>query len=121
MTGLAVTVPHGFEIVRARPTKGWIAAVEGSTATWSGGPLAHLQIATFLLDVDVTADPGPATIDSRQLYPGGESVMWPATLTVVPGRASESGGRLVPALIVGLVGLAVASALGLLVWHRRTA
>jgi hypothetical protein len=32
-----------------------------------GGPLAHLSIESFRLDVDVTAPPGPATLDTIQM------------------------------------------------------
>ena len=80
---------------RARPAAGWTATVDGSTATWQGGPLAHLAIETFRLELDVSSNPGLATLDTVQLYPSGATVKRPATLTVVPGarRRAVAGCR----------------------------
>ena len=109
MSGLTIDVPAGFRIVRAHPTAGWTATVDGSTSTWRGGPLAHLALETFRLDVDVTSRPGPVTLDTMQLYPSGKTVSWPATLTVVPGQDDEqsrqtAGWALIAAIAgVGLV------------------
>ena len=86
MTGVIVTVPAGFRIVRAHPSPGWTETVDGSTATWQGGPLAHLTVETFRLEIDVSAPPGTAMLNTRELYPSGATVDWPATLTVVPGQ-----------------------------------
>jgi hypothetical protein len=119
MSGVTISVPAGLQIVRAHPTAGWTATLDGSTSTWRGGPLAHLSIENFRLDVDVTAPPGPATIDTMQLYPSGASVSWPATLTVVPGPVDEeaqSVGWGVIAAIVG-AGLLVAACIGGLAWR----
>ena len=120
MTGVTISVPAGFQIVRAHSTVGWTATLDGSTSTWRGGPLAHLSIETFRLDVDVTAHPGQATLGTVQLYPSGARVSWPAPLTVVPGQADEeaqggSGG--VIAAIVG-AGLLVAACIAVLAWRR---
>ena len=120
MSGVAISVPGGFQILRAHPIAGWTATLDGSTSTWRGGPLAHLSIETFRLDVDVAADPGPATLDTVLLYPSGARVSWPATLTVVPGHAgeeTESGRWGVIAAIVG-VGLLVAASIAVLAWRR---
>ena len=116
MSGVAIRVPAGFQIVRAHPIAGWTATLDGSTSTWRGGPLAHLSIETFRLDVDVTAHPGPATLDTVQLYPSGAKVSWPATLTVVPGQAGEEaqgGSWGVIAAIVG-IGLLVTASIAVL-------
>lgn len=120
MSGVTVSVPAGFRIVQARPTAGWTATVDGSTSTWLGGPLAHLAIETFRLDVDVTSDPGPVTLDTVQRYPSGATVDWPATLTVVPGpddEQSQGVGWALVAAIVG-VGLVVIAGVALLAWRR---
>jgi len=69
MSAVAVSVPSGFRIVRAHATPGWAATLDGSTVTWRGGPLAHLTVETFRLDVDVSADPGPVALTTRELYP----------------------------------------------------
>jgi hypothetical protein len=120
MSGLTIGVPAGFRIVRARPTAGWTVTADGSTSTWRGGPLAHLAIETFRLDVDVTARPGLVTLDSIQLYASGATVNWPATLTVVPGQddeQSEGVGWTLIAALVG-VGLVVMAGVALLAWRR---
>ena len=120
MSGVTISVPAGFRIVQAGPTAGWAATVDGSTSTWRGGPLAHLAIETFRLDVDVTSDPGLVTLDTMQLYPSGATVDWPATLTVVPGpddEQSQNVGKALIAAIVG-VGLVVIAGVALLAWRR---
>ena len=116
MSGVVIGVPSGFRIVRAHHVAGWTATLAGPTSTWRGGPLAHLSIETFRLDVDVTANPGPATLYTVLLYPSGARVSWPATLTVVPGQAGEEaqgGGWGVIAAIVG-VGLLVTASIAVL-------
>ena len=119
MSGVTISVPAGFDIVRARPTAGWTATVDGSTSTWQGGPLAHLSIETFRLDVDVSAAPGPATLDTLQRYPSAVTVNWPATLTVVPGEdeQSQSVGWGLIAAVAG-AGLIVAAGVAVLAWRR---
>jgi len=123
MTGIEVNVPEGFRIDEARPAAGWTARVNGSTATWGGGQLAHLAIETFILEVEVTADPGAATLETRQLYPSGAKVTWPAGFTVLPGANPPAGATsqdVGPALAVaGAVGLAVALGVALLARGRR--
>ena len=118
MSGLTIDVPAGFRIVQARRTAGWAATVDSTTSTWRGGPLAHLDIETFRLDVEITSDSGLVTLDTIQLYPSGATVNWPATLTVLPGRDDEQtqsvGWALVAAIVgVGLVVIAGVAALAL--------
>jgi hypothetical protein len=87
----------------------------------AGGPLAHLTVETFRLDVDVSAPPGPVTLNTRELYPSGATVNWPATVTVVPGPddgQSESVGRGWIAAIAG-VGLIFIAGLAILAWGRK--
>jgi hypothetical protein len=119
MLGLTIDLPDGVRIVQSRPTAGWAATVEGSRSTWRRGPLAHLAIATFRLDVGVTSDPGLVTLSTTQLYPSGTTVNWPATLTVVPGddnEQSQNGWRSIAA-IVG-VGLVVSAGVAVLALRR---
>ena len=121
MWGVTVSVPADFRIVRAHPTAGWTATFDGSTATWRGGLLAHLTVETFRLDVDVSAPPGPATLNTRERYPSGATVDWPATLTVVPGAHDKGSGgfdRGLTAAIAG-VGLIFVAGLMVLAWRRR--
>lgn len=122
MNGFTATVPSGFRIVEARPADGWTADVDGDTVRWRGGPLAHLSIETFVVRVDVTADPGAATLDLRQLYPSGAQVTWSGDLTVVRGPRSRAGNtpETLPTLaVIGGFGLSVLVGLGALAWRRR--
>jgi hypothetical protein len=123
MNGFEVMVPTGFRIHEARPAAGWTARVDGSTATWGGGRLTHLAIETFLLEVEVNADPGVATLETRQLYPSGAQVTWPAGFTVLPGANPPAGATsrdVTPAhAVAGVVGLAVALGVALLARGRR--
>ena len=120
MSGVTISVPDGFRIVRARPTAGWNATIDGSTATWRGGGLAHLAIETFRLDVDVTSEPGLVTLDTVQLYPSGATVDWPATLTVVPGPSDEQSRSVGWAFVAALVavGLVVSAAVAVVARRR---
>jgi hypothetical protein len=119
MSGLSITVPDGFRIVRARAPAGWQATADGSTATWQGGALAHLMIETFRLDVDVAAAPGMVTLDTAQLYPSKATVHWPATLTVVPGPNDEQS-QTIPWVPVGaLAGVGLVLIGGIAVLARR--
>jgi hypothetical protein len=121
MTGLTVMLPDGLRIVRAHPSARWTASADDSTATWRGGPAEYWAVDTFVLDLDVTASPGQLTFDTVQHYPGGETVTWPVTLTVVPGPEDEPSQNLGWALAAGVAGLAVVTGLGVLAWRRRTA
>jgi hypothetical protein len=119
MSGVTIDVPEGFRIIRARTANGWTATATGSTSTWRGGPLAHLAIETFRLDVSVEADPGLVTLDTTQLYTSGATVHWPATLTVVPGEGTgrSSIGWTLIAAVVG-VGLLVSVGVAVLALRR---
>jgi hypothetical protein len=120
MNGFTATVPSGFHIVDARPAAGWAADVDGDTVRWRGGPLAHLSIETFVVRIDVTADPGAVTLDMRQLYPSGAQVTWSGDLTVAPGSGSSAGSETLPTLaIIGACGLSVLVGLAALAWRRR--
>jgi hypothetical protein len=121
MSGVTISVPAGFRIVGAHPLAGWAETVAGAKATWRGGPLAHLAVETFLLDVEVTAPPGLVTLDTLQLYPSGASVNWPASLTVVPGAGDEEPESVGWGLIAAIagVGLIFIAGLAVLAWRRR--
>ena len=123
MSGVTVSVPAGIRIVRTHSTAGWTARLDGSTATWRGGPLAYLTVETFRLDVDVSARPGPVTLNTRELYPSGATVDWPATLTVTPGPDDghpEGVGWGWIGAIAG-VGLLFIAGLAVLAWRRARA
>ena len=118
MSGVTISVPEGFRIVRAHPAAGWTATLDGSTSTWRGGPLAHLTVETFRLEVDVTARPGLATLDTLQLYPSGATVNWPATVTVVPGQ-NDGSHDVAWGLVAALIGVGLVVVAGVAVLARR--
>jgi hypothetical protein len=113
MSGVSVSVPAHVRIVRAHPTAGWTATLDGPTATWRGGPLAYLSLETFRLDVDVSAPPGPVRLNTRELYPSGATLDWPATLTVVPGQQDERSGTVAWSWLAAIVGVGVIFIVGL--------
>ena len=113
-----VTVPSEFRIVHAHPADGWESRVRGSTATWTEGSLAPGAEATFKLELEAPAEPGPATIEISQRYPGGDVVTWGVGLTVTPASEAPSQ-NLGWALVTALVGLIVLAAVGV-AFLRRT-
>jgi hypothetical protein len=121
MSGVAVSVPADLRIVRAHRTAGWTATLDGSTATWRGGALAHLTVETFRFDVDVSAPPGPVTLNTRELYPSRATVDWPATLTVVPGPEGDQSEGVAWGWIAAIAGVGVIFVAGLavLAWRRK--
>ena len=117
MTGFVVSVPSEFRIVEARSDGSWRGAVQGSTATWQGGSLESGADATFTLELEGPAAPGPATIEAEQRYPGGEVVRWPVALTVTPFTESPPQ-NLGWALVTALVGLVVIAGIGVAIVRR---
>ncbi len=119
MTGLSITVPAGLSIVEAVPPGGgWEGAVAGATASWTGGSLPAGEVTSFSLVLEASGDPGDVTLDTRQLYPGGEEVRWGVVLTILPGSDSAgSRGTLVVVLVT--IGLLLIATLGAVVWLRR--
>jgi uncharacterized protein YcnI len=117
MTGFAVTVPDGLDIVHAHGPDGWEASIAGRTATWNGGTVAAGAEATFGLVLDVTADPGTVELQAQQRYRDGV-VRWPISLTVTPAAEGPSE-NLALAGVVGLIGALVIAAGATLAWRRR--
>jgi hypothetical protein len=122
MNGFAVTVPAGLAIVEAVPPGGgWEGAVEGDTATWSGGSLAGGEVSSFSLVLEATGEPGSVTLEAVQLYPGGDRVPWPVVLTILPGaEGSGGGGSSGAALLVAGMGVLLAAGLIVVLWLRRS-
>ena len=120
MTGLSITVPTGLSIVEAVPPgAGWQGAVEGATATWTGGSLPAGTVSSFSLVLDASGDPGDVTLDTRQLYPGDEEVRWPVAFTILPGSGSAGSSSTV-LVVVMAIGLLLIATLGAVVWLRRS-
>ena len=120
MTAFAVTVPDGIAIKAAEPTAGWDAAVDGRTATWSGGSVPSVLSETFGLTIEANVEPGPVELDAEQRYADGK-VRWPVSLTIVPGTGpSSSGGSGLVIGVIVVVGVLVGAAIAALAWHRRS-
>jgi hypothetical protein len=123
MTGFRMTAPEGIRILGTGGGSGWNELVEGASARWSGGSLAPDTPAVFEVDVEaVTTEPGTFDLEGDQLYPGGESVTWEVSLTVVPPGAgppaNEDGSGAVVAAVAAVAGLALA-AIAFQLWRRR--
>jgi uncharacterized protein YcnI len=117
MTGVTVTVPDGFRVLKALPVGGWQTQVTRSIATWSGRGLPARGLANITLDVRARTSPGDVALLAKERYRDGGIVQWPVNLTVVPG--AEPSQNLGIALIVGLLGLVVVTAVVVVFWQRR--
>ena len=67
--------------------------------------------ATFSLELEAPAEPGSATIEITQRYPGGDVVTWGVGLTVTP-ESESSSQNLGWALVTALIGIIVLAAVG---------
>jgi hypothetical protein len=78
-------------------------------------------VETFRFDVDVSAPPGPVTLNTRELYPSRATVDWPATLTVVPGPEGDQSEGVAWGWIAAIAGVGVIFVAGLavLAWRRK--
>jgi hypothetical protein len=118
MTEFALTVPEGLAIRHAHVVEGWVESVDGSTATWIGGPLAPDGEIAFGLTLEADVQPGVIELEAEQRYPSGSVVSWPVALTITPARESPSQ-NLALAGVVALIGLLCIVAIAMLAWRRR--
>ena len=117
MTGFSLTVPRDFRIVAAQSADGWSADVQETGVSWSGGSLAPEADATFTVELEAPAGPGPAELQAKQLYAGGEIVDWPVALTVIPS-SEPSSQNIGWAVLTAVVGLGVLTVIGLALLRR---
>ena len=117
MTGFSITVPRDFRIVAARSAEGWSADVHEAGVTWSGGSLAPEADATFTVELEAPVGPGPAGLQAKQLYAGGEVVVWPVALTVIPS-SEPSSQNIGWAVLTAVVGLGVLTVIGVALLRR---
>lgn len=108
MTGFELTVPADARIESISTTAGWSGEVDDRVARWTGGELEAGTPVDFEVALGAPAAEGPVELVGDQLYPGGDSVEWPFTLTVVPGDGEDVFGTtsLVSLTVVGLLVLA---------------
>jgi uncharacterized protein YndB with AHSA1/START domain len=117
MTGFSLAVPRDFRIVAARSADGWSADVQEAGVSWSGGSLAPEADATFAVELEAPVGPGPAELQAKQLYAGGEVVAWPVALTVIPS-SEPSSQNIGWAVLTAVVGAVVLTAIGLALLRR---
>jgi len=120
MTGLSVSAPSGLRIGLGEVGNAWEAVIDNQTATWIGGPLRGNTGTTFEVElaVDGATPVGPVQLQAEQLYPGGGSLPWPISVTVIPA-SDESSQRLTWA-IVGALALVATAGIALLALRRRS-
>jgi uncharacterized protein YcnI len=118
MTAFALTVPVGVEISHAHEVEGWDESVEGSTATWLGGPLASGEEIAFGMTLEADAEPSIVELQAEQRYSDGEVVAWPVSLTITPADDSPSRNRALVG-VIALIGLLSVAAVAMLAWRRR--
>jgi hypothetical protein len=119
MTGFELTVPAGARIASISTTAGWSGEVNGRVARWTGGELEGGTPVDFEVALGAPAAEGPVELLGDQLYPGGDTVAWPFTLTVVP--ASDGNGGFGTTSLVGLtvVGLLALGTVAFVLVRRR--
>jgi len=119
MTTFSLTAPAGLEIEHAHEIERWDESVEGSTATWNGGPVAPGEEVAFGMTLKTDAEPGVIELQADQGYADGSVVSWPVALTITPATESSSQ-NLALAVVVALIGLLAVVAVAMLAWRRRT-
>ncbi len=122
-TTLSVTAPDGIAVVSATAPAGWLAAVDGSTVTWSGGRIEELAAVKFPMRVVAHVRAGTYRFGAVQTYDDGATVDWKADLAVLPATGSAAPKQrpwaAVAAALVGIVVIA-ASLVGVRVLRRRS-
>ena len=120
MTAFTLTAPDGVTIEHAHEVVGWDESIDGSTASWDGGPLAANAELGFGVTLRSDGEPGLVELQAQQLYADGEVVSWPVALTVTPGEESSSQNVALLVGVILLIGLLAIAAVAMLAWRRRT-
>jgi hypothetical protein len=118
MTGFRITAPAGLVIEHAHEVEGWEETYDTSTAAWTGGSLGPDVEQVFGITLEADAEPGVLDLTAEQLYADGAVVSWPVPITVTPVEQSPAQ-NLALAGAVGLIGMLLLVAVGVLAWRRR--
>ena len=122
-TTLSVTAPGGIAVLSATAPAGWLAAVEGSTVTWSEGRIQGRTAVAFPMRIVAHIRAGTYSFAAIQRYDDGATVKWKADLAVLPA-AGEAAPKQHPwgAVAAAIAGIAViaASLVGVRVLRRRS-
>jgi uncharacterized protein YcnI len=119
MIAFSVTVPAGLVIVHAHEIERWDEGVDGSTATWLGGPLAPNEEIGFGMTLEADAEPSVVEAQIQQRYADGGVVSWPVAITITPAADTPSQ-NLALAGVVALIGVLLVVAVAMLAWRRRS-
>jgi len=102
---LAATVPAGISIVSATAPEGWVATVDGSTVTWSGGRITERADVAFPVRIVADARAGTYGVAARQRYDDGAVVRWTSDLSVLPASGEAApGSRPWPVIVAAVIG-----------------
>ena len=120
-----ITTPPGISIVSATAPAGWKAAVDGSTAMWSGGRLEGRETLVFPLRILANVHAGTFTVKAGQGYDDGATVRWASDLSVLPATGAASpdhrpwGKITAAAVVIAVIAVIAASLIGLRFLRRR--
>ena len=120
MTAFTLTAPDGLTLEHAHEVVGWDESIDGSTASWNGGPLAPNAELGFGVTLRADAEPGLVELQAQQLYADGGVVSWPVALTVTPGEESSSQNVALLVGVIALIGVLAIVAIAMLARRRRT-
>jgi uncharacterized protein YcnI len=122
-TTLSLTAPPDIAIVSATAPPGWLATVNGSTVTWSGGRIEDRAAVTFPVRVRARVRAGTYSFAAVQRYDDGALVNWKAELSVLPATGAAAPKQqpwgAIAAALTGIV-VIVASLAGLRLLQRRS-
>ena len=119
MTAFALTVPAGLVIEHAHEVESWDESIDGSTATWNGGPLVSGMEVGFGMTLAADTQPGLVELQAEQRYADGSVVSWPVVLTITPETESPSQ-NLALIGVIALIGVLAVVAVAMLAWRRRS-
>jgi uncharacterized protein YcnI len=110
-TAVSLTAPPGIAVISATAPAGWLATVEGQTATWSGGRLEDRTAVSFPMRIQAHVRAGTYVFAAVQTYDDGATVRWKADLSVLPAAGAAAPKQhpwgAVAAALAGVVVIAV--------------
>jgi uncharacterized protein YcnI len=119
--GLRAIMPVGISIESATAPEGWIATVNGSMVTWSGGRIEGRDEIAFSLRILADVSAGTYAVAASQSYDDGATVQWKSDLSVLPAAGPAASDRSPSAVVVAAVVtiVVIAASLLLLLRHLR--
>jgi hypothetical protein len=119
---LVASAPPGIDIVFANAPPGWLATVQGNTATWRRGRIDGRRTVAFPIRIVARVRAGTYAFDTAQRYDDGATVRWKVDLSVLPATGAAAPKQhpwgAVAAALAGIVVIA-GSLVGLRLLRRR--